>query len=187
MKTVRSFILGAMLVPAALAAQQPAAPSTTPVADGARRFHGLLSRNLIAAAEQVPDSLLGFKPTEAQLTFGHIWEHLAGANFGMCAGIGGTAAPTLAPMDEAKRASKDTLVARLKASFAFCDGVMAKVDDSKLSEIVDMGFTKAPRATALFAYVYDLTDHYSQVANYMRLKGLTPPSAQGRGGRRGGE
>lgn len=182
MKTVR-WTLAALIMPATLVAQQPAAPTANPVAGAARNFHTRLSRNLIAAAEQVPDSLLNFKPTEAQLTFGHIWEHLAGANFAMCAAIGGTAAPTMAPMDDAKRASKDSLVARLKASFQFCDGVMAKVDDSKLSEQVDMGFMKASRAAALFAYVYDLTDHYSQVANYMRFKGMLPPSAQGRGGR----
>jgi hypothetical protein len=182
MKSVR-WILGALLVPAALAAQQPAAPSTSPTADGARRFHRFVSPNLIAAAEAVPDSLLNFKPTPAQLSFGRIWEHLAGANFSMCAGIGGTTAPVFAPRDTTKPYVKDSLVARLKASFAFCDTVLAKVDDTKLSEIVDMGFQKAPRATALFAYVYDITDHYSQVANYMRLKGLTPPSALPRPGR----
>ena len=186
MKSIRLAGL-ALVIPVALAAQQPAAPSTTPVADGARRFHGLLSRNLIAAAEAVPDSLLTFKPTPAQLSFGQIWDHLARANFGMCAGIGGTPVQALAPTDTTKPMNKDSLVAHLKASFAVCDEALAKTDDSKLSEVVDMGFSKAPRATALFAYVYDITDHYSQVANYMRLKGLTPPSAQGRGGRRGGE
>ena len=140
---------------------------------------------LIAAAEAVPESLLTYKPTPAQLSFGQIWDHLARANFGMCAGIGGTTPTPYTPWDTTKAMVKDSLVARLKASFAACDAAFAKLDDSKLSEVVDMGFGKAPRATALFSYVYDITDHYSQVANYMRFKGLTPPSAVGRGGRRG--
>jgi hypothetical protein len=34
------------------------------------------------------------------------------------------------------------------------------------------------RALAMFIYIDDLADHYSQVANYMRLNGMLPPSAR---------
>jgi hypothetical protein len=36
---------------------------------------------------------------------------------------------------------------------------------------------KEPRARALFELTGDIEDHYSQMAGYLRLNGLTPPSA----------
>ena len=79
---------------------------------------------------------------------------------------------------------KDTLVARLKASFVFCDNALDKVDDTKLAEAIPVG-PQAPgrtivRARYMLGYVTDLADHWSQIANYMRLNGMIPPSAQPR-------
>ena len=34
-----------------------------------------------------------------------------------------------------------------------------------------------PRARMVLVYVADLVDHYSQIANYMRLNGMLPPSS----------
>ena len=85
---------------------------------------------------------------------------------------------------------KDTLVARLKASFAFCDAAVATLDDAKLAEALTVGPATAPRLVvrmgSVLTYVTDLVDHYSQMANYMRLNGWLPPSALPRPGR-GGE
>jgi len=167
----------ALLFPALLAAQQMAAPSANPVSDAARGMNKRYSGFLTAAAEQVPADKLGYKPTEAQMTFGAVWAHLVEANYGICAAIAGTKAP--ADMPKVKETdSKEVLVNALKASFTYCDGVLAKTSDANMGETVDMGFMKGSRAQALFIYVGDLADHYSQVANYMRLNGMLPPSAQ---------
>ena len=176
MRRVLSLGFAALLIPAALAAQQSSAPPANPTSQAARqmgsRFGGLLTK----ASEQVPADKLGYKPTDAQRTFGEIWAHLAGANYGICGAISGTKPPAQEKRDGTE--AKETLVAELKASFDYCDQVLAKTDDSKLGEQVDMGFMKGTRAFALFIYVEDLADHYSQVANYMRLNGMLPPSAQ---------
>jgi hypothetical protein len=37
----------------------------------------------------------------------------------------------------------------------------------------------------VFLHALDLADHYSQIANYMRLNGILPPSALPRPGRGG--
>ena len=42
------------------------------------------------------------------------------------------------------------------------------------------------RANMVLGHVVDLVDHYSQLANYMRLNGILPPTALPRPGR-GGE
>jgi hypothetical protein len=65
------------------------------------------------------------------------------------------------------------------------------VDDAKLSEMIPVGPPAGGRtvlrARYVLIYVTDLVDHYSQIANYMRLNGLVPPSALPRPPARGGE
>ena len=64
-------------------------------------------------------------------------------------------------------------------TFAFCDQALGSLDDSKLGEQLPFfgGKTKT-RASIMTLTVGDWADHYSQFANYMRLNGLTPPTAQ---------
>jgi hypothetical protein len=60
--------------------------------------------------------------------------HMAGSNFRLCAAISGTEA---SPMEELKETDpKETLAAVLKSSLDFCTQSLAKVDDSKLAEVV---------------------------------------------------
>ena len=76
---------------------------------------------------------------------------------------------------------KDTLVAKLKASFKFCEDAIAQVDDAKLAEPITMTFGGQSRQTAranmVLGHALDLADHYSQLANYMRLNNMLPPTA----------
>ncbi|HKI95915.1 MAG TPA: DinB family protein [Gemmatimonadales bacterium] len=174
MNPIRLSGMAALLLPAMLAAQAPANPAS----DAMRMIAGRFSKNLMAAADQVPAAKLSYKPTKAQMTFGHIWAHLTEGNYGFCSAIGGVAAPKV---DVPKpTASKDALVSALNASFAFCHDALAKATDAGLGEQVDMGFMNGTRALAEFIYIDDLSDHYSQVANYMRLNGMLPPTAQKR-------
>jgi len=53
------------------------------------------------------------------------------------------------------------------------------VDDAKLGEMVPwFGPKPVTRATAILAIAEDWSDHYSQLANYLRLNGLLPPTAK---------
>jgi hypothetical protein len=166
----------AVLLPAALAAQQAPAASGNPTVDAAKMIGGRAAKNLMAAADQVPADKLGYKPTDAQMTYGQIWAHLVEANYGICGAIGGAKPPAMAELKGTE--SKEALVAALKGSFAFCDDAIAKAQTLPIGDQVDLGFMKGTRAFALIVYVADLADHYSQIANYMRLNGMLPPSAQ---------
>jgi len=77
--------------------------------------------------------------------------------------------------------SKDKLVTKLKASFAFCQDALAQLEDSKLTDQVTLTFRgnarQFPRISMVLGHALDLADHYSQLANYMRLNGMLPPSA----------
>ena len=176
MKRTSLLSLVALIVPAALVAQASGMSTANPVTAAARgmsmHFGGLLTES----ASEVPADKLSYKPTEGQMTFGRIWSHLAAANYGICGAIGGTKGAAVP--EYTGKETKESLVSQLKASFAFCDQVLAKADDSNLGATVDMGFMKGSRALAMFIYIEDLADHYSQVANYMRLNGMLPPSAK---------
>jgi uncharacterized damage-inducible protein DinB len=162
-----------------LAAAGAAEGQGTPVSDALRSSAQRAGRNLVAAAEEMPAAKYAFKPTKAQMTFGEVIVHLSGGNDFLCSHIAGVEAPKRA--DLSKGAPKDKLVARLRESFRFCDSALADVDDSKLSEKVkyfDEG--EITRAAAMAGAVEDWAGHYSQLAVYLRLNGLLPPTAKGR-------
>jgi predicted HAD superfamily phosphohydrolase len=133
-------------------------------------------KNLTAAAEVMPTDKYSYKPTPKQMSFGEIIAHLAQGNDFLCGSIGGTKAPERSKVTPT--ASKDALVARLKETFQFCDQALANLDDSKLGEQLPMfGGKTMSRAAVEMVTVGDWADHYSQIANYLRLNGLLPPTA----------
>lgn len=148
-----------------------------PVADAFKDNAKHEATNLVAALDAFPADKYAYKPTPSQMSVGDIAAHLSGGNDYLCGAIGGMKAPERAKVEPT--AGKDALVARLKETFAFCDQALAGLDDSKLGEQLPFfgGRTKS-RAAIMTATTGDWADHYSQLANYMRLNGLTPPTAQ---------
>jgi len=185
-----------LALPASLAAQVPAGapaanPQANPITTAFRTRTLGLQRNIAQAFDSIPESKFSYKPTPAQLSIGYIAQHLASDNYFFCNNFGamkGTvAAKDTATADSVKaKWPKDTLVAKLKASLTFCENALAQVDDAKLAEQVAVSPTRnAPRANMVLGHVLDLADHYSQLANYMRLNNILPPTALPRPGRGG--
>jgi uncharacterized damage-inducible protein DinB len=177
-----------LALPLGLAAQQ--APTTTPPANPiTTAFRGRimgLHRNLAAAFDSIPEAKFGYKPTPAQLTVGYIAQHLANDNYLFCSAFGDAkptrpAADTSTPDSLKARWPKDSLVTKLKASFSFCESAFGQLDDAKLADQVSMTFggqtRTVTRAGMVIGHALDMADHYSQIANYMRLNGMVPPTA----------
>jgi len=176
-------MIAVAVLPQALAAQATAGatpPSTSPVADALRAMEQRYARILVAAAEAMPADKYNYRPTPAQMSFAQIQTHLANeGNDLLCSKVGGVAAPQRTPVDTTM--SKDQLVARLRETFQFCESAFSQLDDSKLSEPIQLfGPNPVTRAAAIMITVGDWADHYSQEANYLRLNGLLPPTAQRR-------
>jgi uncharacterized damage-inducible protein DinB len=177
----------ALLAPVALAAQNPpAAAPANPIATTFRNRISALHRNIAQAFDSIPESKFSYKPTPAQLSIGYIAQHIADDDYFFCnnfgAAKGNRAAEDTATADSVKATwPKAKLVAQLKASFAFCDQAIAQVDDAKLAESITMTFRgnsrSVPRAAMVLGHAQDLADHYSQLANYMRLNNMLPPTA----------
>jgi len=191
MKLSRASIL-VLALPASLAAQQPQANPITAAFQGRTMA---LQRNIAQAFDSIPESMFGYKPTPAQLTIGYIAQHLAEDNYLFCNAFGAMKA-TIDPEDETTADSvkatwpKEKLVTKLKASFTFCENAFAQLDDATLTEQTTLTFNgntrNVVRVNMVLGHVLDLADHYSQLANYMRLNGILPPTALPRPGRGGG-
>jgi len=158
------------------ATQLPAAATTNPVVWSARTLYERDAKNMIAAAEQMPEDKYSYHPTPEQWTFGKLVAHVAQSNGGLCGALSGTTAPPTLHVSET--AAKADLLAGLKASFSFCDSVLDGLTDAKMGETITVFHRTMPRAMALVLLPSDLADHYSQMAAYLRLNGMTPPSAQ---------
>jgi hypothetical protein len=185
-RTILAVLVLAFTPFAAIARQPAAAPGSAPQASGpeanpvsntVRKILDRESKIMVAAVDEMPADKFSFRPTPAQITFGHMVMHMAGSNNGLCAAISGTAAPAQEKLDETD--PKDKLVTALKNSFDFCTQALAKVDDSNLGEQVKFfGGRTVSRAAAMIALTNDFYDHYSGAAMYLRLNGLLPPTAQ---------
>ena len=186
MKTPYAAIL-ALALPVTLASQQPSgAAAANPITEAFRVRTMSLQRILAQAFDSIPESKFGYKPTPAQLTIGYIAQHLASDNYLFC-NLFGSMKATLPATDTTTADSvkalwpKDTLVARLKESFAFCEKAFAQLDDAKLAEAVTLTFRgqarNTTRAAMALGHALDMADHYSQLANYMRLNDILPPTA----------
>jgi len=84
-----------------------------------------------------------------------------------------------AELESHRRRPEGETVPAVKASFDFCSQALANLQDSKLGDTVNFfGGRKVPRARALIELTDDLEDHYSQLASYLRLNGMVPPSVK---------
>ncbi len=155
--------------------------AVTPVSDAVRSAAARAEKNFIAAAEDMPAGKYGFKPTPAQQSFGEVIAHMAAGNDALCSSIGGVPAPKRPEV--AIGDSKEKLVARLRETFQFCQSALAKVNDSRLAgKVPYFGSGEISQAAAMVAAAEEWAGHYSQLAVYLRLNGLVPPTAKGGAG-----
>ncbi|MEO7966436.1 MAG: hypothetical protein ABIT38_21265, partial [Gemmatimonadaceae bacterium] len=120
------------------------------------------------------------------LSVGYIAQHLASDNYLFCNSFGAMKA-TIPAVDSTTADSvkanwpKESLVSKLKASLTFCENAFAQLDDAKLGDQITMTFNgnsrQLTRAGMVLGHALDMADHYSQIANYMRLNNMIPPSA----------
>jgi len=146
-----------------------------PVSDALRDRLPREAKNAIGAAEEMPADKYGYRPTDAQVPFGHWVSHATGANNIICSKLTGATPPEATAKESDP---KDKLVEELKKSFDYCSAQLPKLQDSQLGEEVEMFGRKMTKAAAVLALSADWADHYSQMASYLRLNGLLPPTAK---------
>jgi uncharacterized damage-inducible protein DinB len=180
------------MIPALASAQQRQQASPGPITLVIGGSAGQYVRWLTAAFDSIPAERYAFKPTPGQRSVGNVAQHLENANYQLCAKFGNlpyvmSAKDSLADTVKAQW-PKDTRVARLKASFTFCQRAFATLTDANLTDELPPIAGGAPgqtfpRARFVVLFLNDLVDHWSQMANYMRAMGMVPPSAAPGSGR----
>jgi hypothetical protein len=150
----------------------------SPLAEAVRSSAGRAATNFIGAAEDMPAAKYGFKPSPAQMSFGDVIAHMAAGNDALCSSIGGVALPKRSAMSAG--APKEKLLVRLNETFQFCESSLAGVDDSQLDAKVPYFGEQTSRAAVMVAAAEEWAGHYSQIAVYLRLNGLQPPTAKRR-------
>jgi DinB superfamily len=173
--------LAVCMTSAAQTAPPASAPAPVPVKDPvATSLRMLLPRsrnNILGAIEAMPADKFNYKPTPEQITFVHLVVHIISYNNSACAKAADVPAPKIEEVKETD--SKEKLLAAATASFDFCADALAKMDDSKLGDSIELyGGRQGPRAMVALGVASGWADHYAAAAMYLRLNGILPPSAQ---------
>jgi hypothetical protein len=161
-------------------AQGPAQQGPVSLSMSLQRSYAAIKTNLTLAAEKLPESDYGFKPSTMSevRTFGQLFGHVANAQFGACAAARGVPNPNQGINNEQKT-SRAEIVKALADSFAFCDPAFAALTEANGSEIVTQGRGQVARSAVLAGLVAHSNEMYGTAAVYLRARNIVPPSTEG--------
>jgi hypothetical protein len=146
-----------------------------------------------SAAEAMPEDKYGFRPSEsnfknetpgygpAQLrTFAEQVKHVACANFGFAAELDGIKPPDACDkVGPSPAKSKRELLIYLRDSFAAVNKSLAAINTKNMLDPIEGPYagpnTRLGLATTI---IWHAADHYGQMALYLRLNGIIPPSSR---------
>lgn len=142
----------------------------------AKQAYNSVKNNILKAAEKMPEENYGFQPVPEIRTFGALVAHIADAQTRFCSTVMGQ---PKTPTAGSKKTKAD-IVAALKDSIADCDKVFDGLTDAAATETVKLGRNEATKMGALMRIVMHDNEEYGYMAVYLRLKGVVPPSSEGR-------
>jgi uncharacterized damage-inducible protein DinB len=164
-------------VPVALHAQEAPA-SSNPITASEKGFYTVVSGEVIAAAEKMPEQNYSFKPTPEVRSFGQLVGHVADAQYLFCSMATGEPNPKKAI--EKTMTTKADLVSALKDAVAYCNKAYAGMTDAQGSQMVKMFNYDLARLTVFSVNTAHTDEHYGNMVTYLRIKGIVPPSSEKR-------
>jgi|SRR5262245_33356947 len=154
-------------------------PSSASAQDGytkaAKAQFDMIKTNIVKTAAKVPEELYSFKPTPEVRSLGELIGHVADANFLICSAVAGEKPPQ---GGFEKKTSKAELSKGLNDAIAYCDKVLASLDDAKGAATVTLFGMTMPKLSVMYFNVAHNNEHYGNLVTYMRLKGIVPPSSE---------
>ena len=149
-----------------------------PLSTEAQQAWNRTKNNLAGAAQKMPEESYNFKPTPESQSFRDLVAHTADSAMGACSTYNGERKQGGA----ASLTAKADLVNALNASLAECDKAYGSLTDAKATEMVQGPRGSRSRLGLLYGNTIHLEHEYAQMAVHLRLKGIVPPSTEGRGG-----
>jgi uncharacterized damage-inducible protein DinB len=171
-------LIALAVAPVALHAQEPSAASSNTITASEKGFYTVVSGEVIAAAQKMPEQNYSFKPTPDVRSFGQLVGHVADAQYGFCSMA--TGEPNPMKDIEKTKTSKADLVAALKDAVAYCNKAYAGMTDAQGSQTVKMMNYDVARLTVLSVNTAHTDEHYGNMVTYLRIKGIIPPSSEKR-------
>lgn len=164
-------MIAALAAAGALGAQDPLSTEL-------RQSWNRTINNVVAAAEKMPEGDYNFKPAPESQSFRDLVAHTADSAMGTCSAYSG----------ERKMAgardmtAKADLVGAMKAAQAECEKAYGSITDAKAAEVIQGPRGSRSRLGTLYGNAIHIEHEYAQMAVHLRLKGIVPPSSEGRGG-----
>jgi uncharacterized damage-inducible protein DinB len=150
----------------------------SPLSAGLRADYRTVRDYFIRAAEEMPESDYGFRPTPEVRSFGQQVAHVADDQYNLCAPAKGETRQAPYRDIETTLSTKADLVAALRGAFAYCDGAYDALTDAAGAGPVTSGPGARTRFGMLNWNLWHTWEHYGNVVVYLRIKGLVPPSSQ---------
>ena len=193
MKTLLRFVLLGLIVPAGVvlaqekpAQEKPAQDKTqsdkttvspeNPLSTWNKLAYARVKGVLLKAAEKMPEENYSFKPVDTVRSFGQIIGHVADAQYLFCSLALGEKNP--APDIEHTKTSKADLTSALNTAFVYCDKAYDGMTDATAVQTIKLFGNDAPRLSALTVNNMHNLEHYGNLATYLRIKNIVPPSSE---------
>ena len=130
---------------------------------------------LVAIAEEMPDSLYDYKPTEREMSFEEQLKHINGNMEWL--------ATTYFDKQEAERSTatnpKERIIANLASSFDLILETIKAYPEARFAEQVDFFAGEKSRLQILNLLQDHITHHRGQLIVYLNLNALKPPQYTG--------
>jgi hypothetical protein len=152
------------------------AQTANPLSTELKQMYTGVKNNLTKMADKMPEEHYSFKAAPEIRTFGQLIGHVADSQARTCSAATGEQKA----VNAGSKTSKADLVAALKESFTICDAAFDALTDAKATEMIKTGRGERSRLGALAGVVSHSNEEYGYMAVYLRLKGIVPPSSEGR-------
>lgn len=166
---LKTALLG-VTIAGALLAQAPS------ISKEAMQAYTGIKSNLTKLAEKVDADTYSYKPVDSIRTIGGLIGHVADSQLRTCSGVNGEMKQGTA----SKATAKAELVAALKTSFEECDKAFATLTDANLGDAIKGPRGERSRLSTLMGIIVHGNEEYGYTSVYLRMKGIVPPSSEGR-------
>lgn len=156
-------------------------PATNPQLASMRSIYMMVRSNVLKSADAMPEAKYGYRPTDSVRSFMQQLQHVADAQYFMCSAANGDPAKNRNIEQSNKLKTRAELVSALNEAYAFCDAVYARLSDASSSELVDFIGEKRTKLAVLSFNNAHTMEHYGNIATYLRINGIVPPSSAGAG------
>ena len=185
MRTFACVLLSVILLFSSAFAQKGDIPKS--ISESVGDVLDFAQQQFLAAAEAMPADKYTFIPSTGSFkdarSFGEQVKHVACANLAFFNEIEGKTPPQLCEKGgPLKASSKAELLQYLRDSFDYSKKVLATINAQNALDRVN-GRYAAPNTKlgVAVAAVWHISDHYGQIAEYLRMNGIVPPATQQHG------